>query len=199
MQAAPEAGGLLLLLAALVILGHLCGLLVQGSRGRLGSVRYLAASLTVLAALYGAILVGVGLLSSPRQLGAGDVKCFDDWCASFRSSQRTASTELVQVHVRIENHGRGRPMRSSLARAYVGLPGGETIAPLDGTPMQTEVGPGGHADVELSFPARAATMGARFVVAEGSDTIGPGTFTIGDEVSPFHARAGWPLSSQEAP
>lgn len=83
-------------------------------------------------------------------------------------------------------------MKSNLARAYVEIPGGGTVAPVDGRGMQTVIEADGHADVELIFPL-AAVPGARFVVAEGSDTIGPGTFTIGDEVSPFHARAGWPL------
>jgi len=47
--------------------------------------------------------------------------------------------------------------------------------------------------VQLSFVLPAGQRGARFVVVEGGRGLGPGTFEIGGEASPFHGVAGWPL------
>ena len=60
---------------------------------------------------------------------------------------------------------------------------------------QLGLGPAQPKDLELDFDVAARTSNVRLVVAEGSDTIGPGMFKIGDEVSRFHARAGWPVAT----
>ena len=144
-------------------------------------------------ALYGAAVVAAGLASTPQQLKAGEFKCFDDWCAGMLSVRPEDQAGRLVVAVRLENRARGRAMRSNLARAYVELPGGGQIRPDDARSLQTFIEAQGQADIALAFTLPKATRPARFVVTEGIDGLGPGTFIVGDEASPFHARAGWPL------
>jgi len=143
--------------------------------------------------LYLAVDVGVGLASRPVQLRPGDVKCFDDWCVSMTAAHRDAAGALL-VDVRLENRGRGRPMRANLARAYVELAGHGQLAPADPDGLHALVSVGQPVELRLAFPAAPADLGgARFVVVEGAGGFGPGTFEISGEGSPFHAAAGWPL------
>jgi hypothetical protein len=92
------------------------------------------------------------------------------------------------VDVQLQNRGRGRAMR-----AYLEVPGRGEVAPLDGAPLLAMLRPGQWADVRLSFVLPPGQRGTRFVVVEGRGTLGPGTFEIGGEASPFHGAAGWPL------
>jgi hypothetical protein len=194
-QAVSQAGDLLMLLTGAILLVIVSWAIVQLARQRTRSLIRLAGVLGGVVVLYGAAVVGAGLASGPRQLKPGDTKCFDDWCAGMVGARQDAVAGRLLVDVRLENRGLGRPMRSDLARAYVEVPGRGSVVPQDGHGLQAVLQPGGHVDVELAFDMASVTPGARFVVAEGVDTIGPGTFTIGDEVSSFHARAGWPLAT----
>jgi hypothetical protein len=110
-------------------------------------------------------------------------------------ARRDGATERLLVDVRLENRGRGRAMRSNLASAYVEVPGRAPVAPDDGHGLQTLLQPGEQVDLVLAFATPVDASGARFVVVEGMGGVGPGTFTIGGEGSPFHARAGWPVAS----
>jgi hypothetical protein len=184
------ADGVMLLVAAGVA-GLLAAAIVLLARRRLRAAGLAAGALAVVVVVYGAVLVGVGVASRPQQLGVGDTKCFDDWCAGLVSARQDGAAGRWLVDVQVQNRGRGRAMRSNLARAYLELPGGGQVAAEDGSGLQVLVEPGGRADVPLVFPTAAA--GARLVVVEGGSGVGPGTFEIGGEGSPFHARAGWPL------
>jgi hypothetical protein len=84
-------------------------------------------------------------------------------------------------------------MRADLARAYLEVPGRGEVAPLDGGPLLAMLQPGQWADVQLSFVLPPGQRGSRFVVVEGRGALGPGTFEIGGEASPFHGAVGWPL------
>lgn len=190
-QVVSPFGGLLMLLAIVVVIALVTWIVVQLARRRRQSAVRLGGLLMSMVLLYAGTLIGAGLASGPQQLMPGDTKCFDDWCASMIGAERDPATGRLVVRVRLENRGRGRAMRSDLARAYVEIPGGGLVAPRDRHALQTFLGPGQPKDIELDFDVAARTSRVRFVVTEGSDTIGPGTFTIGDEASPFHARAGW--------
>jgi len=173
--------------AALIVL--VVGAAVQLVRRRPRSAVGLACAAGALVAVYGVALVGAGLASGARQLRPGDTKCFDDWCAAMLAARPGAAVGTLLVDVQLQNRGRGRAMRSNLARAYVELPGGGEVAPRDGSAMQTFLQPGERADVQLTFVLPPGRHPARFVVVEG------GGFApeIGGESSPFHGVAGWPL------
>jgi hypothetical protein len=193
-QAAPLAGDLLMLLTAAVLLALLVATVVQVVRRRARAAAWLGSALAAVLVVYGAALVGTGVAAGSRQLNPGDTKCFDDWCAAMVGARRDTATERLLVDVRLENRGRGRAMRSNLARAYVEMPGRAPVAPDDGHGLQAFLQPGEHVDVVLAFASPAGDSGARFVVVEGSGGVGPGTFTIGGDGGLFHASAGWPVA-----
>ncbi|HYW28139.1 MAG TPA: hypothetical protein VE953_28460 [Terriglobales bacterium] len=166
---------------------------VQLVRRRRRSAAGLACAAGALIAVYGAALVAAGLAGSARQLRPGDTKCFDDWCAAMVTARQDVASGTLLVDVQLQNRGRGRAMRANLARAYVELPGGGRVAPRDGSALQALLQPGERADVSLTFLVPSGQRGVRFVVVEGAGTLGPGTFEIGGEGSPFHGVAGWPL------
>jgi hypothetical protein len=141
---------------------------------------------------YCVAMVASALFGGLRQLRPGDGKCFDDWCAGMVAARRDAAAGTLLVDVRLQNRGL-HAMRSNLARAYLELPGGGEIGPRDGSGLQTRLQPGERADVWLTFVVPGGPLAARFVVVEGGGGLGPGTFEIGGEGSPFHSVAGWPL------
>jgi hypothetical protein len=192
-QTIPFAVDAVMLLSALAVLALLTAAGVQAMRRRLRAAAGLACVAGAAVVIYGAVDVGVGLASRPVQLRPGDAKCFDDWCAAMVGARRDGTAGTVLVDVRLENRGRGRAMRSDLARAYLEIPGGGRVAPADGSPLMAFLQAGESRDVELSFAAPPDRPGTRLVVVEGGDGFGPGTFEISGEASPFHARAGWPL------
>jgi hypothetical protein len=194
-QVVPLAGDLAMLLTAAVVLALLVAVAVQLVLRRPRPATRLGAVLAGVVGLYGAVLVGAALAGAPRQLRPGDAKCFDDWCAAMVAARPDVPAGRLLVDVRLENRGRGRAMRADLARAYLEVPGRGAVAPEDGRGLQAFLRPGQQVDVELAFdPPGATSAAARFVVVEGADTLGPGTFTIGGEGSPLHARAGWPMA-----
>jgi len=192
-QVVSLAADALLLLTAAAVLALAGAAIVQLLRRRGRPAAVLAGALGAVVALYGAGLLGAGLASRPQQLRAGDVKCFDDWCAAMVGAHRDAASGAWLVDVQVQNRARRAAMRSSLGRAYLEVPGRGPLAPVDGSGLRAFLQPGQHADVQLAFAAPAGARDVRFVVVEGGDGFGPGTFEIGGEGSPFHARAGWPL------
>lgn len=186
---------LLMLLTAAAAIVLILAAAVQFARQRRHAAALLAGVLVALVMTYGAVLIAVGLASSmPPQLRPGDTKCFDDWCATMTTARLDTATGTLTVDLQLENRGRGRPMRSDLARAYLEMPGRPDVAPLDRSGMQTMLPAGQKVDVRLAFPAAQNMVGARLVVVEDPGGIGPGTFEIGGEGSPFHSKVGWALS-----
>lgn len=182
---------MLLTAAALVALAAAVAVHLARRRGR--SAARLACAAGALAAVYGVALVGAGLAGGTRELHPGDAKCFDDWCAAMVAARPDAAAGTVLVDVQLQNRGRGRAMRSNLARAYLELPGGSQVAPRDGSGLHTFLQPGQRTDVPLTFAVPSGQRALRFVVVEGAGGLGPGTFEIGGEGSPFHGVAGWRL------
>ncbi|HKF76975.1 MAG TPA: hypothetical protein VKF59_12585 [Candidatus Dormibacteraeota bacterium] len=192
-QMVSPASDLLMLLSAAAVVVLAAATAAHLARRRWRSAGTLAAAMAALIAAYAAALLAVGLSSRAEQLRPGDAKCFDDWCAAMLSARPDPPARTVLVDVQLQNRGRGRAMRSEGARAYLELPGGGEVAPEDGSGLRMLLQPGQRVDLELTFPAPAALRGVRFVVDEGGGGVGPGTFEIGGEGSPFHPRAGWPL------
>jgi hypothetical protein len=192
-QAAPLLPDLLMLAAAAAVLCLAGAAVVSLALGRSARAIGIGCVAALVVGAYGAALLATGQASQPQQLAAGDTKCFDDWCAAMVSEHRATASDSLVVDVRLENRGRGRAMRSNGARAYLEVPGRAEVAPADSSGLHVLLQAGQRTDVELSFPAPAGASGVRFLVVEGTGGLGPGTFEIGGEGSPFHARAGWPL------
>jgi hypothetical protein len=191
-QAAPFGPTLLMLVTVAVLLALGLTAVVQLVRGRARAAGRFGTAAGTIVAVYVGALFGFGLLSHPAELPMGAAKCFDDWCATaIRTSTEAADGSLL-VDVRLENRGRGRAMRSNLANAFVRLGDGTVLRPRNGDVLQALVQPGQGTDVQLRFDPGASTPGAWLVIAEGTG-LGPGSITIDDEDSPYHARAGWPL------
>jgi hypothetical protein len=192
-QEAPAAPTLLMLLTVASALALAALTIVQLVRRRLTSAKRLGAVLGAIVLVYGAALVGVGLTSQAVQLPTGATKCYDDWCASMTGSRADRARHTLLVEVSLENRGRGRPMRSNLATAYV-TAGGRVLGPRNGQALQALLDPGQSVPVELAFDLPTGLRDARFVVTEGGAGPGPGMITIGDESSPLHPKDGWLLS-----
>lgn len=193
-QESPVAADLVMLLAAFALVVLVVSAVVAVVRGRRPLAALTAGGAVALLVAYGAVLVGAGLASTPRQLRQGDTLCFDDWCVALAGTHSEPSTGAVEVDLKLENRGRGRAQRSSLARAYLEHPSGAEIGPEDGRALSgTLVQPQEMAPITLRFQLPSGLRHTRLVVLEGGAGIGPGTFEIGGETSPLHARAGWPL------
>jgi hypothetical protein len=180
---------MLLMVLATVILVVMVTIRASGRR----PVGRLVAILGGLVLLYAIAVVGVSAASGTTNLKPGDGKCFDEWCASMLGAQAGASPRTVAVQVRLENHGR-RAQKSVLARAFVDA-GGERIWPQNPDDLQVLVPAKGSLDVRFRFSLPTQLASPRFVVTEAaSGELTPGLIVIGDESSPFHTLAGWPLS-----
>ena len=143
--------------------------------------------------LYLVALVGVGVTSHATNLKPGDTKCFDEWCAGMLTYQPGVSQATATVKVRLHNHGR-RAQRSNLARAFIEA-GGRRIWERNPDDLQVLVPGEVSVDVQLNFAIPARLASPRFVVTEAaSGSLTPGVIVIGDESSPFHPIAGWPLN-----
>ena len=188
-QTVSLAADLAMLLTAAALIVLVVAVAVQLVRRRPRSAARLACAAAALVAVYGAALVAAGLVGGTRELRPGDAKCFDDWCAAMVAARPGAASGTLVVDVQLQNRGRGRAMRSNLARAYLEVAGGARVAPRDGSAMQTFLQPGERSDVRLTFVVPPDRRPARFVIVEG------GGFSpeIGGEGSPFHGVAGWPV------
>jgi hypothetical protein len=191
-QAAPSGPTLLMLVTVVTVLAVALAAVVQLARRRARAAGRLAAAAGAIAAVYAVALFGFGLLSHPTELPLGAAKCFDDWCATMTRTSTDPADGSLLVDVRLENRGRGRAMRSNLANAFVRLGDGAVLRPRNGDVLQALVEPSQGTDVQLRFDRSASAPGAWLVIAEGSG-LGPGSITLDDESSPYHARAGWPL------
>lgn len=190
-QTVSSAADLLLIVTAGGLLLLLLTVLVQTLRRRWRSAAALTGVVIVVVAAYGTLLLGFGLTSTPRQLLPGDAKCFDDWCAAMLEARGDGTS--LQVRVQLQNRGRGRAMRSLLARAYLEGEGAVPIAPEDGRVLQAWLQPGQQVNVDLAFPRTHNLRRTRFVIVEGNEGSFPSLLEIGGEGSPFHARAGWSI------
>jgi len=188
-----NAAGPRLLMLMMVVVSIGLGIWIAGRLVARRSAGPLVAILAGLLLLYAAALVGVGVASGATTLKPGDTKCFDDWCAAMVSAQAGAAPRTLEVQVRLENHGLGA-QRSVLARAYIETPG-QRYWPRNPEDLQALVPGGGTVRVRLVFDVPAQAASGRFVVTEAaSGELTPGVIVIGDESSPFHAIAGWPLT-----
>lgn len=172
-QTVSSAADLLLIVTGAGLLVLFFAAMVQAVRRRWRSAAALTGIGCVVVAAYGGLLLGFGLTSTPRQLMPGDAKCFDDWCAAMLEARGDGTS--LQARVQLQNRGRGRAMRSLLARAYVEGRGAAEIAPVDGGVLQTWLQPGQQVNLELNL--------------SGKRNQGRGTFRRGGRRCGFASRS----------
>jgi len=177
---------LLLILAVLGTVVLLMAALVAAMRRRSRSAVRLGAATVVLVGAYAIALVAVGVASRARTMSDGEWKCFDDWCVTVASAVPTGDGRDVTLLVR--NAGRGRAQRPDAPQAYLD----PSRRPLEIAGLDQRLDPGQTATLHVLVPRSdlASGSGTRLVVIEGG---WPSHVVIGDENSPWHADAGWPL------
>jgi hypothetical protein len=188
--ALPQLVMMLAALAGLVAAVWIGGRIVRGLPARRSVVAALAGT-----SLYLAALLGVSIAGGSRDLRPGDTKCFDEWCATLVRAQATPNGGELVIQTRLDNHG-ARAQRSLLARAFIDA-GGKRRWPENESDLQALVPAGGSIMIAFRFTLPPSSTTARFVVTEavsGSPT--PAAAVIGDESSPLHGLAGWPLLGQ---
>jgi hypothetical protein len=179
---------MLLVVLAAIVLGVWIAIRLVARRPSGGLVALLLGLLLV----YLAALLGVSVASGVSTLETGDIKCFDEWCATMLGVQATGSPGTIEVRVRLDNHGRGA-QRSVLARAFIDA-GGKRYWPHNPEELHVSVPGKGSLDARFVFAIPPSLSTGRFVVTEAaSGELTPGVIVIGDESSPFHALSGWPL------
>ena len=186
----PAAPQLLMLMVVAAALTLLVWIAVRAIRGR--SIRLPVAVLSGLVAVYLGGLLGASAASRAADLKPGALKCFDEWCAGPVAADVASGQPGLVVQIRLENHGR-KAQRSILARAFIEA-GGRRLPPRNPDALQVLVPPGQALELNLDFDLPPRLDESRFVVTEAaSGALTPGLIVIGDEASPFHPLAGWPL------
>jgi hypothetical protein len=150
------------------------------------------------AAAYVLALLAVGLTSREVDLTPGTAKCFDDWCASPMTVERTGRLVIVDLHVSSIARGEAqRPdePRVSLVgddgRTYLAAP--DALASSSGSerPLDDRIDPGESYSTKLAFEIPAAVRAVKVVVEEGPPWLT--VAIIGDEDGILHKKAVYPM------
>ena len=160
--------------------------LVRGRRRR-----GLARGATVLAVVvvYGVALAAVGLTSRARHLPYGQAKCFDDWCATLQSVVAVPGQDgRRELTVVVTSRARRAEQRPDSPAAYLVTASGRARIPLPG--LDQRLAPGQMVDLRFALAVPASVRDPQFLITEGGF---PSRLVIGDENSPWHASATWPL------
>jgi hypothetical protein len=159
---------------------------VRGHRRR--AAHHGVAVLTAVA-VYTVALTVVGVGSSPRHLALGQVKCFDDWCVTLRSIAAVAGhDDARQVTLVVSSRARRISQRPDNPAAYLMTNASTTPILLPGLDQRLQ--PGQEVQLHTRITIPAAAHDPRLLVTEGGF---PSHLVIGDENSPWHAKATWPL------
>ncbi len=162
-------------------------------RGRWAGVRSAARNLTIFVGVYGLLLVGFALATPRRELGAGERKCFDDWCVAAGALEREPTAELCPGSASVwvaslEVVSVARRVRQRAADASVELEDAEgrryspcTVAAAE--KIRDYLGPGDSLSISLPFGLPAGARPAGLVVHHGAF---PGLIIIGDDQSWLH-------------
>ncbi len=179
-------------------------------RRRRTAVAATATRIGIFVAAYATVLIAVSVLSPGRIVPIGEARCFDEWCITVTSAERTprigdvpATGTFEVVTTRVSSRSRGRRQREidvypflidgSGRRFDVSPTGQEALrrAGLAGEPLTSFVDPGDSFDSRLAFdlPPDAKELG--FVkAAHGSF---PRLFIINESGSLLHRPTVVPL------
>jgi hypothetical protein len=141
--------------------------------------------LAIVVLVYGAALVAVSVATPAHDLADAEWKCFDEWCVTITSTNRTG--DLVQIELSVENRGR-REQAPDTPRAWL-LHNGRRD-PVDVPELASRI-PGGSTrripPIRVMAPAQEHPQ---LLITEGGL---PSILVIGDDNSPFHPQPAWPL------
>jgi hypothetical protein len=181
------------LLFALVFLasaGCLLAAAILALRGRASRALRLLGAWATGAAIYLIALLAVSFASPQRVLRPGDLRCWDDWCLTVESVQRTADhgSARYDVALRISSRARRVDQRAPDASVYLTDDLGRRYDPLpdrSAIPFDTLLHAGESIATSRAF---SVPEDAREVGLIANHGTGPGNFIIGDEASFFHKR-----------
>jgi hypothetical protein len=146
----------------------------------------------IAAAAYLAIVAAVGLFSPQRVLNVGDPWCFDDWCLSVESVNRTPAPPAVTYNVGLRIFSRARRVSQRANGAWVNLVDarGNHYAPEpdpNAVPLDVRLGPGESVSTSRVFrvPADAGELG--LTTGHGGG-LNPDRVIIGADSSLLHKR-----------
>jgi len=135
--------------------------------------------------IYGLILLGASLVSSPSYLHFGERKCFDEWC--FTTTSAVATPEGYKIAVAASNRGH-HAQRPDSPQLSVILDG--QIVLIHCPQIKDRVEAGEVVTFDVYIPIPTATKNIELLVTEGGF---PSRLTIDDENSPFHAKRTWKI------
>lgn len=190
---------LLLALVAWTVIGSLGIALRVHRRDRSTARRHL---LWIIAAwaIYLSLLVSLSLLQPARVVPMGHDQCFDEMCFAVMGVQQMPGfliydkSHLLQVQVRMTNHGHTAPEREALLRAYLRDAQGRIFTPvrgLSGNRLTASVSPGATVIGEPVFRVPADAAGLQLVLTRGKRQ--PGLLILGDSDSLLHRPTVVPL------
>ena len=116
---------LLFILAFLISVVTMAVAAVFAVRGRLSSARKILRLYCICAAAYIAIALAVSLLKPQRVMSIGDPWCFDDWCLTVESVDRTAGPSQVSYNVALRIYSRARRVSQRAKGAWIYLIDGQ--------------------------------------------------------------------------
>ena len=180
---------LLLVVTALVTVSGSLLAAASLARGHRRRARRRAAAVLAVVAAYAVALIAVGVTSSPRRLAPGQDKCFDDWCVTLRSVATLPGRDDVrQLTVVVTSRARRVSQRPDGPAAYLMTDTGTMRIFLPGLDQRPQ--PGQQVPLHTTLTIPAAALAPQLLVTEGGF---PSRLVIGDENSPGHAKATWPL------
>ncbi len=178
--------GAVLLLGTTAVLIMLLAMMARFAvRRSARGVRLAGLAAAIVVAAYATSLVVVSAATPARPLAVGEWKCFDDWCVTLSSSQRSGDQVTIMLSVR--NRGQ-REQAPDTARAWLLHGDARDAVPVPGLDARiagsntTALAP-----VQIAAPVSAHPS---LLVTEGGL---PSVLVIGDENSPLHPPRSWPL------
>jgi hypothetical protein len=176
---------IVVLLGSIVTLALVALFALLGRRKRaIGLLRRYA----IAAAIYLGIVLVVSPIAPRRELRLGEPLCFDDWCITVESAQRTAaaSQEAYLVQMRLSSRARGISQRENGLVVYLTDAGGRRFDPVAdpaAPPFNTLLHPLESVVTTRTFTVpRDVEQPALVITHEGGFPIG--WFIIGQ--GPFH-------------
>lgn len=186
---------LLFLVAALASLTTLATAGVLALRGKFKEAIWVLTVYGVCLAVYLATGLAVSLIKPQRVIAMGDPWCFDDWCLTAESVQKT-SVSLPPgyvVNLRISSRARGITQRANGAWIYLIDAKGRRYAPEPDPsqpPLDIRLGPGESVATARTFRVPDGVHQLGLITGHGGPYCGPMAFAaIGDSGCLFRKPA----------
>jgi hypothetical protein len=193
---------LVLILSVFVIFLALLGMLIALLTRRWMRLKQLALFVGIYASVYALLLVSLALLSPQQVLAMGQLRCFDDWCASVERVEIQPAIGRVQargafyiVTIQVSSRAKRISQRALDAGVYLldeqgkrydaSIQGQQALeaAGLAGQPLNSLVDAGGSFTTTTVFDLPLSSTQPGLVITHGAF---PGIIIIGDDQSFLH-------------